>query len=79
MNATHIPARLALFGLLVAALILVATLPALAEAPLAEEPAPVPFPDPAPWGGGECQATETGGRHGEWECVGTLFPVPLEW
>jgi hypothetical protein len=78
MMATHTLARFALFALSVAALTLVAALPALAEAPLAEEPTPVLTPDPAPWGGGECQAGEAGGRSGEWECVGTPFPVPWE-
>ena len=74
MNATHILARFALLGLLAAALALVVALPALAEAPLAEEPVRLPFPDSATWGSGECQAGETGGRSAEWECVGTPFP-----
>ena len=69
MTATYTLARFALLGLLVAALTLVAALPALAEEP-------VPFPDPAPWGGGECAAGETGERSGEWECVGRLNPAP---
>jgi hypothetical protein len=76
MNATHILARFALLGLLAAALALVVALPALAKEPLAEEPALLPIPDSAPWGSGECQADETGGRSAEWECVGTPLPQP---
>ena len=72
MTGTHTLARFALLGLLIAALTLVAALPALAYDT-------VPMPDSTPWGGGECQAGDTAGRPGEWECVGTLLPVPLEW
>ena len=71
MTDTHTIARLALFALLIATMTLVAALPALAEDT-------VPFPDPAPWGGGDCQAGATDGRPGEWECVGMPFPVPWE-
>jgi hypothetical protein len=72
MDATHTLTRFAFLGLLVAALILVAALPALADGT-------VPFPDPAPWSGSECAADETGGRSGELECTGTLDPIPAPW